>query len=356
MHTGPITDKRGERGYLLITVAFGAIVAIGTLGLTLDLGRMYIGKNEAQNSVDAAAIRASLELDSTMAGINRARTAANATVNKWNLGTSNLPAPTVEFATTQNGPWDALPATGTNILFTRVSTRVIVPLHFMNVLAPRSTGGVSTRAVAGQVPKTTFKQGLFPFSPIAHNNTPPDFGLVRGQEYTLRWAGNPTLGNMCQGDKSQAMLDQAMRLPASARGFIEDTSASLIAQTIIDDYQSITRTVGDLVTMTGGAKQSQLDSLNTRIAQDSDVTSMNGQTYHGNRRRIVAVPINDGTNLETGTPRIAGIGAFLLYPTGNYGNGGNQNWCGVYLGPWLEGANHGGAASGGGAYVVRLVQ
>jgi hypothetical protein len=110
------------------------------------------------------------------------------------------------------------------------------------------------------------------------------------------------------------------------------------------------------VTLTGGAKQTETFNLATRINQDSDTTSTNEQSYHGNRRRIVAVPINGGTNLALNTPRIAAIGAFLLYPTGQYGNGGNRNWCAVYLGPWLEGANHGGAATGAGAYVVRLVQ
>ena len=58
--------------------------------------------------------------------------------------------------------------------------------------------------------------------------------------------------------------------------------------------QSIFRSVGDLVGRTGGAKQSQLDSLYTRIKQDTDTTSTTYSSYTGNGRRIIAAPINDG--------------------------------------------------------------
>ena len=39
------------------------------------------------------------------------------------------------------------------------------------------------------------------------------------------------------------MLDKANQLQADSRGFIEQNSASIITQTIINDYQSVTRTV-----------------------------------------------------------------------------------------------------------------
>jgi Flp pilus assembly protein TadG len=354
--------RHRQRGYLLISIAISSVALIGVLGLTVDLGHMYIGKSEAQTFADSAAIAATLELDGTTAGITRATAAVTSNINKWNFGSKAFTNPTVEFATSANGPWLTTPNPAANYMFTRVTGRVTEALWFVNVVSPRSVGRVSARAVAAQLPKTSFKQGLFPFSPFAHNTAPPDFGLVPGQLYTLRWPSNPNPsnggnGNVCAGDRQQAMVDLANSYGASERGYIEDTSAALIASTIVDDYQSITRTVGDVVTFTGGAKQSQLSSLTQRINQDSDNTSQNFSNYHGNRRRIVAVPINNGGH----PPRIVGIGAFFLRTTGQYGNGGNQSWCAEYVGCWLEGSAHkcgstSGSGGGGGAYAVRLVQ
>jgi len=48
-------------------------VLLGAVGLAVDLGRMYIVKGEAQTFADSAALAAVLELDSTSAGITRAR-------------------------------------------------------------------------------------------------------------------------------------------------------------------------------------------------------------------------------------------------------------------------------------------
>jgi len=62
-----------QRGYILLSVGSGAIVLLGAVGLAVDLGRMYIVKGEAQTFADSAALAAVLELDSTSAGITRAR-------------------------------------------------------------------------------------------------------------------------------------------------------------------------------------------------------------------------------------------------------------------------------------------
>ncbi|HBY60210.1 MAG TPA: hypothetical protein DEH78_10330, partial [Solibacterales bacterium] len=116
----------------------------------------------------------------------------------------------------------------------------------------------------------------------------------------------------------------------SERGYIEESSANNIRLTIEEDYQTIQRGIGDIVTMTGGAKQSQLDSLEDRIAQDTNTTAATYADYiasgTGNRRRIIAAPINDGGSPMGSNNRIVGIGAFFLRPTNQYGNGGNQAW------------------------------
>lgn len=361
-------DKR--RGYILLSVGMGAIVLIGAVGLAIDLGRMYIIKGEAQTYADSAAIAAVLELDSTWDGISRARTAVRNNLNRNTFGTLGFHDTEVEFATSAAGPWSDSPGTATGMAFARVTAEVDVPLYFLGPAVSKQKAEVKARAAAGQVPKTSFSTGLFPFSPYAHQpNSPPDFGLQTGRLYTLRWPSNPKQGsganaNICPGDNSMAMLQVAEAAGGSERGYIEDTSAALIRATIIDDYQSITRGVGDLVNMTGGAKQSQLDSLHTRILQDSDTTSTTYAQYvssnTGNGRRVIAAPINDGGTPLGSNNRIVAIGAFFLVPTGQYGNGGNQAWCAEYIGCYLQGSSNrcavGGGGNSAGAYVARLVE
>jgi hypothetical protein len=113
------------------------------------------------------------------------------------------------------------------------------------------------------------------------------------------------------------------------------------------------------VDFTGGAKQSQLDSLHDRIDQDTDNVSTTYAQYvtrnTGNGRRIVACPINDGGTPVGSNQRVVGFGAFFLKRTGEYNNGGNQAWCAEYVGAWVQGSRRKGSQLGG-TYVVRLVE
>ncbi len=357
-------NARGKRGYVLVLTAVSALALVGILGLAVDVGRMFITKSEVQTFADSAAIAAALELDGTSTGLNDARTAAAANLNRWNFSTRAFTGTTTEFATAVAGPWVAAPNPATAYRFARVTATANVNLFFLPAVVPTNSTNVKARAVGAQVPKTEFREGLFPFSPYAHSTAPPDFGLFTGSNYTLRWPANPKLGNgsnMCPGDQTSGTLALAQAAGGSERGYIEDASASLIRSTIVDDYQSVTRVVGDLVTMTGGAKQSQLDSLQTRILQDSDSTSTTYSEYlannRGNSRRIVAVPINDGGTPAGSNNRIVGVAAFFLKPTGQYGNGGGQAWCAEYVGPWVQGSKKRGVGDGThGSFVVRLAQ
>ncbi len=358
-------NRSHQDGYILLSVSIASMALIGSVGLAVDLGRMYITKGESQTFADSAALAAVLELDATAAGFDRARLAVTNNPNRNAFGTTPFAGTTVEFATAAAGPWLTYPATPAGYAYVRVNATATVPLYFFSFVVSKTQTNVVAAAVAGQVAKSSFSEGLFPFSPYAHQpNSAPDFGLITGKQYTLRWPANPKIGNgnganVCDGDNSQNMLNVAQAAGGSERGFIEDTSASLIRQTIVDDYQSIFRNVGDIVNMTGGAKQSQLTSLYERINQDSDTTSSTYASYNGNGRRIIAAPINDGGSPLGSNNRIVGIGAFMLLPTGQYGNGGGQAWCAEYVGCWLQGSSHRCAVGGGsnvaGAYVPRLI-
>ncbi len=162
----------------------------------------------------------------------------------------------VEFSQQSSGPWATNPPTAAGYRFVRVRASAAVPMSFMRVLGQPSTRSVSAQAAAGQVPKYGFREGLFLFSPFAHDPSGhPNYGLVPGQRYTLRWAASPRLNKpntLCPGDATQSMIDLARAGGGEERGYIEQTSASVIRETIVADYQTVFRQIGESVAMTGG--------------------------------------------------------------------------------------------------------
>ncbi|MFN3325748.1 MAG: pilus assembly protein TadG-related protein [Bryobacteraceae bacterium] len=364
------TRRSRERGFTLVTMAVSLVALIAVVGLAVDIGRMYIAKNEAQSYVDSAALAATLELDGTSEGLFRARQQVAGNPNRWNLNTSTFSNTTTAFAKDRNGPWETNPTSPSGYRFARVSTTVDLPLFFLPVVtgskvqggAPMSflmlsaTSSVAARSGAGQEPQNTFREGLFPFSPYAHSLEPPHFGLAPGQRYTLRWPANPKKNvNVCPGDNIDAIIQLSLAGGGEERGFIEQTSASIIRASIEFDYQSVFRTVGDSVNMTGGAKQSQYTSLMNRINQDTDPLSNTYAQYVasgiGNGRRLVGALVNTGFPDYTAV----NIGAFFLLRNSEYNPGGNRPFCAEYVGSWVQGSNNKGVEPSGG-YVARLVQ
>lgn len=359
------TDKGG---FVLIVVALAAVVVIGALGMAIDLGRMYVVKSESQNFADAISLGAAVELDGTTDGLLRAASVASSSTLRWDLSQHPFQEVTTRFAVSPAGPWLEQTAASVRSRFVRVTATARPRLYFLPMVVSQERATVISTAAAAQVERTSFREGLFPFSPFAHAGAgaSPPFGLVPGGLYTLRWPANPRMpnaggqgSNMCPSDQTQYVFNLANAVGGSERGFIEQTSASVIRQTVINDYQSVYRSIGDIISFTGGTKQTILDALHTRIMQDTDSTSVNYANYvsggRGNGRRIVGVPINDGGTPPGVNNRMIGVGAFFLRRTGDYGSGGNQAWCAEYIGSFVEGSNRRGVEDTG-AWVVRLIQ
>src|SRR5229473_4191518 len=105
-----VSRRKGEDGgYVLVTMAIAAFALIGVMGVAVDIGRMFIAKNETQAYCDAAALAAALQLDGTTTGITHAKTAVTNSTNTWNFNTATISNPTVTFALTSAGPWVANP-------------------------------------------------------------------------------------------------------------------------------------------------------------------------------------------------------------------------------------------------------
>ena len=60
---GLMIHRWNRKGFTLIAAGACAFTLFGMLGLALDLGRVYIARNEAQSFTDTAALAAALTLN-----------------------------------------------------------------------------------------------------------------------------------------------------------------------------------------------------------------------------------------------------------------------------------------------------
>ncbi len=396
-----------ERGFVLVALSLSILFLLGMVGLAVDLGRMYVVKNESQSFCDSAAMFAAKELDGTADGIMAA-------VNKVNWVTQDPNGPrkglefntrqfqniTTEFSTAATGaPWvDAATASGnpTDYYFVRVRTQNPVNLWFLPVVVNSTAGNVGASAVAGRAQESQMVQGLAPFAPfqLPKPNTvctaadlvgcsvdPNDkFGMVKGEWYTLRWlSGNlkPTdIQNFCPGDRCNCMMNMANNSAASA-GYAMYGGASDIRQAIVGTPPLGTPlTEGSVIELQNGQLQTEMNALDDRVNQDSDTTSNHyepgyvgypGQTttsssYSGNGRRILVTPIQSaagGMDGDAKSNTVVGFGGFFLGPSGTYrsGHSSTVGACGQYLGAFTIGLPGSGGNGPGGTnavYTLRL--
>jgi len=147
-----------ERGFTLIASAICVVALFGAAGLAVDIGRMYITKNEAQSYADAAAVSAAMQLNGTANGLNKADAAVAASPNAWNFATTVFTGTVTEYSADGLTNWQtSAAATPATAAFARVTANISdVPLVLLPVLGAFSGNiGVLTTikasAVAGQV-------------------------------------------------------------------------------------------------------------------------------------------------------------------------------------------------------------
>jgi hypothetical protein len=329
---------------------------------------MFVVHNELQNFADAAALGATLRLNGEAGGITRAKAEVDAirSVNSWNLGSLRYRAAdvTIRFAASVNGgapgSWVATPPNPPlNYNYAQVRVTARVPVFFMAVLSGQTSAEVSAAAAAGQLPSSS-PQSYFPFTPIAHTRNKPNFGFLKGEEYTLKWPASPHLNggnpNVCRGDRHQTWVDLSNMRGSENRGYFGDqTSASVMWEQVANDAPVQQFREGDRIILTGGAKSTVKDALDTRIRQDADATAPNFDGYRdrGHTRRIVTVPVTDAAAGN----EVVGFARFFLLPANKYSNaGGNEPWCAEYIGPAApEGSDSQGASPSAGSITkVRL--
>ena len=364
-----------QSGFSLLLIATSGTVMIGMLGLSFDLGRMFIVKNELQTFVDASAVAACRQMDGTQAGVQLAHNTATAgplgssTPNGWNFDVNRISNITDTYATSFGGTYDSYAtASGgatNNYRFIKVAANATMPLYFLAVIPGLPTSQfLQATAVGGQNPQSTVDNGrLLPFAPDAHNQADTqNFGLTPGVEYSLKWGTSSTT---CAGDIGFTPPGS----PPSEHGFVDigegNGNSSVRNSIVYGGYPNANSTpssisAGDsLKGVPGNRGASVFSALDTRASQDTDTSSATYAQYLaaglGNGRRIVTVAIGgtwtgNGNNAHTS---VLGFANFFL--DASY-SGSSGPICATYIGPASLNGNGSGASDATKVYSVMLYQ
>src|SRR5579864_8760443 len=150
-----------ERGSVLIGTCIFMLLLLAAMGLTFDLGRFLIARNEAQVFTDAAALAAASKLDGTAAGLDRAHKAVAQLPNHWSLGIKDFSGVVIDFASQPAGQsedakqpaWQLEPKDASTITMARAT----IVSRSTEIVFIRAAGGpghmaVPARSVASSHP------------------------------------------------------------------------------------------------------------------------------------------------------------------------------------------------------------
>jgi hypothetical protein len=345
--TRALRGRSARRGAMLVLVALFLTIALAAGGLAIDLCRVLAARSALQSQLEAAAIAAALELDSTFEGIHHARQAALAGGGVPNFRAAGV---RTEFSA-EKSAWDQNPANAREVRRVRVSGTTAVPLTVLRAFVRAGVSSVWASASAEQRRRTSFEEGLFPYAVLGPGDTGPHYGLQTGGLHTLRWASKAAMaaGQVCEADTSAETV--AMAALEETAGLLESGRRDDMRNAMVWGWQSRVRKIGELVDYAADSGRDtravELAALLERIAQDTDAVSRDYRIYAGagvgNGRRIVAAPIRSG---GTGG-RMVEVGAFFLLTADRYLSGHDQPFCAEYLGPYVEGGRRRGVGESG---------
>lgn len=148
-----------QRGSVLLVLTFSLIVLFGLAALVLDVGRMYIIKNQLQNAADAGALRGAKVLDGTASALATATSKAReaALTNEFKLVANPLTNGEIDVyfsATPFPASWSSADAAcrgaPANCFFVRVDTRASGIASFFAGVIGVNTNAARALAVAGR--------------------------------------------------------------------------------------------------------------------------------------------------------------------------------------------------------------
>ena len=361
-------------------MALTAVGVLGFVGLAVDIGRMFIVKNESQAFCDAAAVAAAMVLNGASTGINQAVSKVATSPNKWNFGSTSVSTPVVSFATAAAGPWLTNPSPAVGYAYVRVTATVPMQLFFLPLVTGQRIFNVISTAVAAQVPITSLSWGASPYTAISTTPAANNFGFVIGNSYDIQWPtyngnragcapGNPDKcfnSPPCSGDPGASLSAVVANWGAKHSGYWGSNSNSLIAAEVLNTVQMAPIAIGTNLDplLTAGNKQSEAGYLDQRASQDTDTSDATPSLYLANAshngRRLLPVAI--ANPIDPTHTTVIGFGQFLLSTNGSPSDfyvksaNGNSPFCAVYAGPYNIGSSGPGAGGATGASSVRLME
>ena len=386
---GHILTRR-PRGVVLIVFALSSVAIFGLLGFAIDYGRLFIARNEAQAFCDAAAMAAASLLDGSSAGITAAKNAVTGTYltsstdqwKKYAFQSTTFTSPTVQFST-DNSTWVSSPASGTGYSFAKVTATAQLPMYFSTVVTGQNTRTATASAVAGQVLKLHFDEGLMPLDLMAHCTQPGTanlygfttcpcaqpglgatagvcttqsdvqaLGLSKDRSYDLRWPNDPfkdtkpsSLNAWCDGDGASYadtynpsfQTGLVAENPNNNGGFWHST-------TVGGDTTTYRQLLAGMMGIDLGAF---LGGFDTSPSGHQTISTTLAAMASSPATQFVLAPVIDPVSLTV-------VGVREVKLVGSYGGGGSSAWCADYVGPAVYGTG-GTSVGAAGIYEVRLV-
>ena len=151
-NTRIVQPRSNERGSTMIMAAILMLGLLMSVGLCIDISRIYMTHTELKNAADAAALAAARELNSGSSGINDAVARANAIVNSYGFSRQPVTISTIEFGVNLDGNYvNAVTAAASpdNIRFVRVTTQSVSTAMLFSSAALGGSRTQTGQSVAG---------------------------------------------------------------------------------------------------------------------------------------------------------------------------------------------------------------
>ncbi len=191
-----------QQGAVLVTVALLLLFLLGFIGFAIDIGRLFIVRNELQTALDSCALAAAQELDGQSTSITRAITAGTTAgnINRVNLQSANwdtkgqLTAGSFEFRDTNYNVTVTAPAARyVECRHTQSDVRLwllqAMGAFFGDAQAFPSSQSVATRAVATRASAQSTCPIPLLLRPKSAGAGAPNYGYTRGDWVTLLTGG-----------------------------------------------------------------------------------------------------------------------------------------------------------------------
>jgi Flp pilus assembly protein TadG len=195
-----------QQGSISLTFLMMLVVLLGFMGLAIDFGHLFVIRTELQTAMDSCALAAAQELDGQPDAIARATNAGTAAgnINRVNLqsatwsGKAQLTAADITFRDNAH----SITTDSAQAHFVRCNhVQAGTPTPVLRVLHLQSTSSayaatMDVRAFAEATTAPSQSTCPMPLGLYPRNNTPPNYGFVKGEWLTLLSKNNPNPGQI----------------------------------------------------------------------------------------------------------------------------------------------------------------